>query len=92
MFRTHIGPVERKEVGLLPVEVRVKQLKLIHMFDIIHKRAPENMNYQVDMVGSQHKCNTRAIIMSCSVPRVKRNTFNTFLYWHFPMEQPAPAY
>ena len=45
--RTHIGPVERKEVGLLPVEDRVKQLKLNHMFDIIHKRAPEYMNYQI---------------------------------------------
>lgn len=69
--RTHIGPAEMKEVGLLPVEGRVKQLKLNHMFDIIHKRAPEYMNCQIDMAGSQHNRNTRASIMSCSVPRVK---------------------
>ena len=41
--RTHIGVQEFWEVGLLPLESRVDQLKLNHMFDILNNRAPGYM-------------------------------------------------
>lgn len=32
--RTHVGAQEFKQVGLLPVALRVNQLKINHMYDI----------------------------------------------------------
>ena len=37
----HLGANEFKTDGLLPVECRVEQLKLRHMFNIINLKAPE---------------------------------------------------
>ena len=63
------------------------------MFDIIHKRAPEYMNYQIDIVGSQHKCNTRASIMSCSVPHVKSKTARcSFFYTEISLWNNLPLH
>ena len=39
--RFHVGANEFKTDGLLPVECRVEQLKLGHMFNIINLKAPE---------------------------------------------------
>jgi hypothetical protein len=39
--RTHVGYNEFKFVGLLPVEYRVEQLKLGHMYNIINGSAPD---------------------------------------------------
>ena len=39
--RTHIGRDAFKRVGLLPVHVRVEQLKLNHMFNVINGSAPK---------------------------------------------------
>ena len=56
------------------------------MLYIIHKRALEYVNDQIDMVGSQHNCNTRESIMSCSVPLIKRKKEKEelFLFFIYP--------
>ena len=41
--RSHVGVDEFKLVGMLPVEYRVKQLKLNHMFNIFNDKSPEYM-------------------------------------------------
>ena len=63
---THIGVQEFQEMGLLPLESRVDQLKLNHVFDILNDRAPGYMKNHIDMVYNQHSHNTRAIV-SCLV-------------------------
>ena len=46
--RFHVGANEFKTVGLRPVECRVEQLKLSHMFII--NQAPEYLRTNVEMV------------------------------------------
>ena len=41
---THIGLDEFKIVKMLPVEYRVQQLKLNHMYDIVNGVAPDYMS------------------------------------------------
>lgn len=61
--RTHIGVQEFWAVGLLPLESRVDQLKLYHMFDILNDHAPGYMKNHIDMVYNQHGHNTRVSVV-----------------------------
>lgn len=51
--RIHIGVQEFQEVGLLPLESRVDQLKMDHMFDILNDGAPGYMKKHIDMIYNQ---------------------------------------
>ena len=64
--RFHIGAHEFETVGLLPVDYRVEQLKLGHMFSIINVQAPEYLRTHFGMV--HHRYHTRAINLACVVP------------------------
>ena len=78
--RTHIGCDQFKIVGMLPVEYRVVQMKLNHMFNIITNTAPNYLKTGVTMVRNFHSINTRSSVMSCVVPRVKGFGKCSFLY------------
>jgi hypothetical protein len=64
----------------LPLESRVDQLKLNHMFDILNDRAPGYMKNHIDMVYNQQSYNTRASVMSRKIPRVNNTARSTFFY------------
>ena len=68
------------KVGLLPVHLRVDQLKLSQMFNIIHGSAPSSLSTHITMVHTQHHRNTRAIVNSCSVPKVNSVVQSSFFY------------
>ena len=76
--RTHIGYDEFQLVGLLPVDYRVEQLKLGHMYNIINGSAPQYMKCQIEMV--QHSYNTRSSDLCCKIPIVKSFGSTSFLY------------
>ena len=76
--RFHVGANEFKTVGLLPVECRVEQLKLGHMFNIINLKAPEYLRINVEMV--HHRYPTRASNLACVIPRVKGSGQTSFFY------------
>ena len=64
-----LGPMSEqiiKTVGLLPVEYRVEQLKLGHVFNIINITAPAYLRTNVEMV--QHRYHTRASKLACVIP------------------------
>ena len=46
--RFHVGANEFKAVGLLPVDCRIEQLKVGHMFNIINVQAPEYLRTHVE--------------------------------------------
>ena len=71
--RFHVGVNEFKTVGLLPVECRVEQLKVGHMFNIINLKAPEYLRTNVEMVHP-----TRASNLACVIPRVKGSGQTSF--------------
>ena len=67
-----------KHVGLLPIEYRVEQLMLGHMFNIINGNAPTYLISGINM--NQHRYSTRARELSCVIPRVKSSGLTSFLY------------
>ena len=77
-WRFHVGANEFKHVGLLPIEYRVEQLMLGHMFNIINGNAPTYLISGINM--NQHRYSTRARELSCVIPRVKSSGLTSFLY------------
>ena len=78
--RHHIGFDEFKSVGVLPVEYRVDQLKLGHMYNILNGSAPDYMSSNIRLVNNQHHHVTRRSVYSCSVPRVGVSGSTSFFY------------
>ena len=80
--RAHIGYAEFSRVGMLPIQQRVAQLKLNHMFNIIHNEAPTYRMSNITWVHNQHQFNTRSSTTSLSLPRSKTKHFGqtTFSY------------
>ena len=77
-WRFHVGANEFIHVGLLPIEYRVEQLMLGHMFNSINGNAPTYLISGIHM--NQHRYSTRARECSCVIPRVKSSGLTSFLY------------
>ena len=78
--RTHIGPAEFRQVNMLPVELRAKQTKLNHMYNIIQGTAPNYMSSNIRLTSTQHSINTRSGSLSLTLPSVKSFGFHSFHY------------
>ena len=76
--RSHIGYTEFVRVKMLLVELRVKQLKLNHLHNIIHGNAPSYLTSSFQFNSSHH--NTRAGPLSLIVPSVKSFGQSSFFY------------
>ena len=76
--RTHIGAMEFRKVNMIPIEVRVNQLKLNHMFKIINNQAPKYL--QISLLREQHNLNTRYSQNAVIVPHVKNSGASSFVY------------
>ena len=71
----------------LPVKLRVEQLKLHHMYNIINGVAPKYVGSQILMLHTEHAHGTRASVPSCKVPCVNSEARNAFfLHRNFTME------
>ena len=79
--RTHIGANEFRKVGIkLPVELRVKQLKLNLVHNIINGKAPNYLSESINLTRNQHNINTRSSTLSLQVPYVKSFGKTSFQY------------
>ena len=76
--RTHIGLREFRL--MLPVELRVKQLKLNLVYNVINGKAPKYMSNLINVACKQHGINTRSSVMSLRVPYVKSFGPTSFYY------------
>ena len=56
---------------MLPVELRVKQLKLNLVHNIINGKAPNYLSESINLTRNQHSINTRSSTLSLQVPYVK---------------------
>ena len=50
--RTHLGCSEFSRVNILPVKYRADQIKLNHMFNIVHGSAPEYLKQSINLSKS----------------------------------------
>ncbi len=57
-------------MNMLPVELRVKQLKLNLVYNVINDKAPKYMSNLINVACKQHGINTRSSVMSLCVPYV----------------------
>ena len=77
--RSHIGPTEFSGANMLPVSLRVDQLKLNHMYSITNSIAPSYLKSEIaiaDHTGHVTRSGNRA----CFVPRVNSFAIKSFFY------------
>ena len=77
--RSHIGPAEFSGATMLPVPLRVDQLKLNHMYSIINGIAPSYLKSEIAITG-HHGHVTRSGNRACFVPRVNSFAIKSFFY------------
>lgn len=78
--RSHIGLEEFTLLNWIPVNLRVKQIKLNNMFRVVHGNAPSYMGRGVVMVHQQHSFFTRSSIQSIVLPHVNSAGTKSFKY------------
>ena len=78
--RTHIGWEHFKMTGWLPIEYRVHQLKLGHMFKIFDKEAPSYQLENFRLLKEHHAYITRSSIHNFILPGVNSAGRNSFYY------------
>ena len=76
--RSHIGFNEFSQVRMLPVDVRVNQLKLNHMYNIVHGTSPPYLTSSIQFGSARH--NTRSGPYSVLTPSVKSFGLSSFYY------------
>ena len=65
--------------NMLPVEYRVIQLKLNHMFNIVHGSAPEYLKNNIN-ITREPAHNTRSGSFACYIPNVKSFGIKSFFF------------
>ena len=77
--RAHIGPTEFSGANMLPVPLRVDQLKLNHMYSMINGIAPSY--FKSEIVIADHTGHvTRSGNRACFVLRVNSFAIKSFFY------------
>ena len=69
---------EFAQVNMLPVDLRVKQLKLSQIYNIVHGKVPIYLTSSFSLNTSRH--NTRSGPLSLSIPSVKSFGLSSFNY------------
>ena len=77
--RSHIGPTEFSGASMLPVPLRVDQLKLNHMYNIINGIAPSYLKSEISIAGHTGHV-TPSGNRACFVPRVNSFAIKSFFY------------
>ena len=73
--------MEFRKVGMLPIQKRVTQLQLNHVFNIVHGDAPNYLKSNFNHVHNRHNFNTRSSELSFTIPTVKTNLGKTTFYY-----------
>ncbi len=71
--RTHLTVNHMKELNMLRVSYRVKQLRLNTAHKIFYKQAPEYLQENFEKVRNRQKQHTRSRLWNFVVPNVKGN-------------------
>ena len=80
-YRSHIGLIEQERVNMLPVDSRVRQLKLNHVINIKNGQCPEYLKENFFKISDTElrQC-TRASRLIFFLPRVHNQAVNTFYF------------
>ena len=79
--RSHIGSKEFKLANMLPVQDRVRQLKLTHVFKIFHNQCPEYMKENFLRIrDTPLRLCTRSLTNNFFLPRVTKQAIHSFFF------------
>ena len=87
--RSHIGLEDFKKADLLPVEYRVRQLKLNHTYNIYHHSAPSYLSSKFILTSHNR---TRNSASSFILDRVGSYGLNSFIYTSVKLWNALPLY
>ena len=77
--------------GWLPMEYRVQQLKLGHMFKVFHKEAPSYLLGNIRLVREHHAYITRSSVHNFILPGINSAGKNCFYYTGAKIWNSLPA-
>ena len=89
--QTHIGWEHFKMTGWVPIEYRVQQLKLGHLFKIFNKEASSYLQENFRLVREHHAYITRSNVHNFILPGVNSAGKNSFHYTVAKLWNPLPA-
>jgi hypothetical protein len=78
--RSHIGADIFRNLNWLPIESRVSQIKVTHMFRILNNESPKYLRDGISKMHEKHKYNTRSGEMALFKPKLNTQGQKTFLY------------
>lgn len=78
--RSHIGASEFHKINWLPVNLRVSQIMLNHMFRILNGKSPSYLEEGITKSHRVHRHNTRSGSMALFKPRMGTHGQKTFTY------------
>ena len=79
--RSHLGYDEFSKANMFPVGKRVDQLKMTHLFNIIHGTVPAYLSVAVSLKEKARHQTRSSTTFSCQTPRVNSFWFkNIFLH------------
>ena len=76
--RSHVGQIERSQIGYLSVDDRVKFLRLCHAHKFFYNASAPYLQENFIRVTEVHKYNTRSSSFNFRVPKVKGAATTTF--------------
>ena len=78
--RSHVGYVEFSKAKMFPVHKRVEQLKMNHMFNIIHGNSPTYLQEDISLQDNTSHQTRSVTFLSCQTPRVNSFRLRSFFY------------
>ena len=78
--RSHVGYVEFSKAKMFPVHKRVEQLKMNHMFNIIHGNSPAYLKEDISLQDNTSHQTRSVTSLSCQTPRVNSFGLRSFFY------------
>ena len=78
--RSHVGYVEFSKAKMFPVHKRVEQLKMNHMFNIIHGISPAYLKEDISLQDNASHQTRSVTSLSCQTPRVNSFGLKSFFY------------
>ena len=78
--RSHVGYVEFSKAKMFPVHKWVEQLKMNHMFNIIHGNSPAYLKEDISLQDNTSHQTRSVTSLSCQTPRVNSFGLRSFFY------------
>ena len=78
--RCHIGPEELQKAGMISMDLRARQMRLNHVYNIFHDQCPNYLKSNFTRVNTHHQYHTRSSDMNFVTPGLDAAGQHTFFH------------